>query len=223
MYTTFHLVSLIIHITSGTLALFIGFLLLFRKKGTAFHKKAGFLFAILMAFIFITGVIGVIIFKRNLFLLVITVLAGYNTYSGIRIVKVKSNGLYYKDTLVMVAAVFTTLYFLYYLKRVGFYWDPVIIYSTVGYLFLVILYDVCRYLIPKSRYGNIWIYEHSCKMISALSGLFSAFVGTVLPDQKPYSQILPSLLMTFVMIFFVVKLYRNSNNKNEKLISNMQE
>lgn len=214
MYTTFHQANIIIHIVCGSLALLTGFVLLLRKKGTLFHKKKGVLFAVLMVFIFITGMIGVIVFKRNLFLLVITILAGYNTYSGIRIVKIKTNVLYDQDVLVMVAAVCTTLYFLYYLKSVGFYWDPMIIYSTVGYLFLIILYDVCRYFIPKLRYGDIWIYEHSCKMISALSGLLSAFIGTVLPDYKPYSQIVPSLFMTFVMMFFVIKLYNEYRQRN---------
>ncbi|SHK39262.1 DUF2306 domain-containing protein [Chryseobacterium polytrichastri] len=214
MDTLFHTVSIIIHVFCGILALLIGFTLLVKKKGTLFHKKAGLWFAVLMVFIFITGVAGVIIFKRNMFLLVITVLAGYNTYSGIRIVRIKSNVRYWKDIFAMIAAVITTVYFLFYLHSIGFYWDPVIIYSTVGYLFLVILYDISRYFIPKSRYGNLWIYEHSCKMISALSGLLSAFIGTILPHYKPYSQIMPSLLMTLVMIFFVIKLFTMHRQKD---------
>lgn len=214
MDANFHFLNIMIHVVSGTLALLIGSIILIRKKGTLFHKKAGFWFAVLMACIFITGVAGVIIFKRNLFLLVITVLVGYNTYSGIRIVKIKSNVLYGKDILAMIAAVAITLYFLYYLQSVGLYWNPVIIYSTVGYLFLVILYDIGRYCIPEKRYQNLWLYEHSCKLISALGGLFSAFAGTVLPQYKPYSQILPSLVMTLVMIFFVIKLYREQKQRN---------
>jgi uncharacterized membrane protein len=206
----FHSANIIIHVICGTLALLTGFLLLLKRKGTLFHRKAGLLFIFFMILIVVTGIIGVIVFQRNLFLLVITVLAGYNTYSGFRIVKMKSNIFYLKDLLVMTAAVLITLFFLYYLKSIGFYWDPVVIYSTVGYLFLVIFYDGCRYLIPKSRYGNLWMYEHSCKMISALSGLLSAFIGTILPNYKPYSQILPSLLMTFVMVFFIVKIYRTN-------------
>jgi hypothetical protein len=203
-----------VHVASGTLALLIGFIVLLRKKGTLFHKKAGFWFAVLMVCIVVTGIVGVIIFKRNLFLLVITVLVGYNTYSGIRIVKIKSNVLYGRDILVMIAAVAITLYFLYYLQSIGLYWNPVIIYSTVDYLFAVILYDVGRYFIPKNRYQNLWVYEHSCKLISALGGLVSAFAGTILPQYKPYSQILPSLVMTLVMIFFVIKLYREHKQRN---------
>lgn len=214
MDSNFHLTNIVIHIISGITGLFIGFLLLFKKKGTLFHKKFGKMFVFFMVLIVVTGILGVIIFKRNLFLLVITVLAGYNTYSGVRIVKMKSNILYLKDILVIIAVIVITLFFLYYLKSIDFYWNPIVIYSTVGYLFLVIFYDAIRYLIPKPKYGNLWMYEHSCKMISALSGLLSAFIGTVLPDYKPYSQILPSLLMTFVMIIFMIQIYRRSRKLN---------
>ena len=207
MNADFHLTNIVIHVVSGTAALMIGFLLLFKRKGTLFHKKAGAIFVFFMVLIVVTGILGVIVFKRNLFLLVITVLAGYNTYSGVRIMKLKSNTFYVRDTLVMIIAIVTTLFFLYYLKSIGFYWNPVVIYSTVGYLFLVIFYDVIRYLIPKSKYGNLWMYEHSSKMISALSGLLSAFIGTILPGYKPYSQIFPSVLMTFVMVFFIIQIY----------------
>lgn len=214
MDSNFHLANIVIHIISGIAGLLIGFLILFKKKGTAFHKKAGKMFVFFMVLIVITGVLGVVIFKRNLFLLVITVLVGYNTYSGVRIVKMKSNILYLKDILVIITAIVITLFFLYYLKSIDFYWNPIVIYSTVGYLFLVIFYDLIRYVIPKTKYGSLWMYEHSCKMISALSGLLSAFIGTILPDYKPYSQILPSLLMTSVMIIFIILIYKGRRKMN---------
>ncbi|WEK70935.1 MAG: hypothetical protein P0Y62_05110 [Candidatus Chryseobacterium colombiense] len=205
MNTIFHSVNIIIHIIAGSIALILGFIILFKPKGTVWHKKAGKIFTFAMIFVIITGILGVVIFKRNLFLLVITLLAGYNTYSGFRIVKEKSNVFYWKDVLVMIISVLTTLFFLYYLQSVGFYWNSVVIYSAVGYLFMVIGYDIFRYYIPQSKYGKLWLYEHLAKMMSALGGLFSAFVGTILPDYKPYSQILPSLLMTLLIVFFIIK------------------
>ncbi len=47
-----------------------------------------------------------------------------------------------------------------------------------------------------------------------MGALLSAFVGTLLPDYKPYSQILPSLLMTLLMIFFNIKIYIRLKKKN---------
>lgn len=217
MDTPLHLSNIIIHVISGTLALMAGFLILFQTKGTRMHIKLGYCFICCMVVVVTTGAFGVIVFKRNLFLLLITVLAAYNTYSGFRILKEKSNRFYWKDLLAMSGALTIALLFIYYLKLIGFYWNPVVIYSGVGYLLLVVSYDVFRYCIPVSRYGNLWRYEHSSKMISAMGALLSAFVGTLLPDYKPYSQILPSLVMILIMIFFNIKIYIRLKKQDVRL------
>ncbi|MGG7469466.1 DUF2306 domain-containing protein [Chryseobacterium arthrosphaerae] len=214
MDTTLHLTNIIIHVITGSIALIAGFVILFKTKGTPLHRKLGYLFMGCMVIVVTTGAFGVIVFKRNLFLLLITILAGYNTYSGFRIIREKTNRFYIKDFFAMLAAFTMAVVFIYYLRFIGFYWDPVIIFSGVGYLLLVISYDILRYFIPSSRYGNVWRYEHSSKMISALGALFSAFTGTLLPDYKPYSQILPSLLMTLIMILFNIKIYRRLKKKS---------
>lgn len=207
MDTSLHLSNIIVHVISGTIALIVGFLILLKTKGTPLHIKLGYLFIYCMIVVVTTGAFGVIVFKRNLFLLLITVLAAYNTYSGFRVLKEKSNRFYIKDLLVMLGALTIALVFVYYLNFIGFYWNPVVIYSGVGYLLLVVSYDVFRYCIPAARYGNLWRYEHSSKMISAMGALLSAFIGTLLPDYKPYSQILPSLFMILILIFFNIKIY----------------
>lgn len=213
MGTIFHSANIIVHIIAGSIALILGFIILIKTKGTKWHKKAGWLFTICMIFIVATGFLGVIIFKRNMFLLIITMLAGYNTYSGLRVVKEKSNTFHFLDLMMIIISVVITLVFLFYLKSIGFYWNPAVIYSTVGYLFMIITYDLFRYFIPKLKYGNLWIYEHIAKMMSALGGIFSAFVGTVFPNYKPYSQILPSALMTLLIIFFIIKVYFHHHKK----------
>ncbi|WP_347218914.1 hypothetical protein [Chryseobacterium sp.] len=214
MDTPLHVSNIIVHVISGTIALIVGFLILIKTKGTPLHVKLGYFFVYCMIVVVTTGAFGVIVFKRNLFLLLITILAAYNTYSGFRILKEKSNRFYAKDLLAMLSALAIALVFIYYLKFIGFYWNPVVIYSGVGYLLLVVSYDVIRYCIPIARYGNLWRYEHSSKMISAMGALLSAFVGTLLPDYKPYSQILPSLLMTLIMIFFNIKIYFRLKKQN---------
>ncbi len=210
-----HSANIITHITTGIFALIIGFVILVKKKGTVVHQKLGRWFVYAVVLVISSGTTGVLIFKRNLFLLVITILVGYNTYSGIRNIKTKTNEFSAIDLLIMIIAIFITFYFIYHLNVIGFYWNPIIIYATVGYLFSVIAYDLFRYCIPKSKYGNLWLYEHSCKMISALGGLLSAFVGTVLPDYKPYSQFLPSILMTVVMIGFLINIKQKLKNKQK--------
>jgi len=86
-------------------------------------------------------------------------------------------------------------------------WSPVIIYSTVGYLILAVAYDLGRYLINKKAYQKFWLYEHILKLISAFSGLLSAFTGTVFPQYQPYSQFLPSVLGSFIALYFMFEVW----------------
>jgi hypothetical protein len=130
-------------------------------------------------------------------------------YSGYRIVRLKNNRPHVVDLVAAIITLVSSLYFLYYLSRIGMIWSPVVIYSTVGYLFLVIAYDLARYLIPAGYYRNGWLYEHIVKMVSAFSGLLSAFSGTVFPQFQPYSQILPSVLGTTIYIGFIIYCYRS--------------
>jgi len=108
------------------------------------------------------------------------------------------------DVLVAFMALLSVLYFLYYFKKIGMIWTPVIIYSTVGALLLVITYDFLRYLIPVSSYKKVWVCEHIYKMVGAFSALLAAFTGTVFSAYQPYSQILPSFFGIVLQISFII-------------------
>lgn len=206
----FHQVNIIFHVAAGTTALFLGISILILKKGTPRHKKLGRIFLGLMAIVICTGLLGVLAFGRNNFLLVLTLLSGYNAFSGYRIIKSRSNKPKILDIIIALVTLTSGLYFLYYIKSFGMIWDPVVIYSTLGALFLTIAYDLFRYLIPKATYGKLWLYEHIYKLTSSLTALFSAFVGTVLPNFQPFSQILPSAIGTVIAIGFIIYFYRRS-------------
>jgi hypothetical protein len=47
-------------------------------------------------------------------------------------------------------------------------------------------------------------------MISAFSGLLSAFTGTVFPQYQPYSQFLPSVLGSLAAIGFMAAEWKKS-------------
>ena len=89
-------------------------------------------------------------------------------------------------------------------------WSPIVIYSTVGALVFVIIYDLIKYLIPAKVYNRnrIWLYEHIYKMTSAFSALLAAFVGTVFEEYQPHSQYLPSALGMLIIFGFMVYTYR---------------
>jgi hypothetical protein len=198
-----HKANIVLHILAGTSALLIGIAILWAKKGNRWHVKTGKIFLYLLAIVIFTALFGVFTFGRNTFLLVITILSGYQGFSGYRILKTKSNAVHWIDILAGIVSLAVVSYFLYYFQKIGFYWAPVIIYSTVGTLILFIMYDFLKYFIPKSTYKNLWLYEHIIKMIGAFSALLAAFSGTVFSDYKPWSQILPSVLGVALQIGFV--------------------
>jgi len=214
-YSFAHLSNIWIHITAGSLALFLGLLALTTKKGGRWHKKSGNLFLNFLVVVIVTGLIGVFVFKRNTFLLIITVLSAYYGFSGYRILKTKNNRPKGIDIAVALLALISVFYFLYYFKSVGMYWSPIIVYSTVGALLAIIAYDVIRYFIPRKNYGTLWLYEHIFKMIGAFTALLSAFTGTVFEKHQPYSQFLPSVFGTLLQIGFIAYYITNSQKISE--------
>jgi hypothetical protein len=202
--STSHIINIVIHVIAGSSALIIAVIALIAVKGKKLHRLAGRLFLVFISIVILTGLIGVFIFGRNTFLLVITVLSGYMAFSGFRVLKTKSNKPKLIDITVALLALASVSYFLYYFKSIGMIWSPVIIYSTVGYLIFIITYDLARYFITAKAYGNLWIYEHILKMTGAFSALLSAFTGTVFPQYQPYSQFIPSVLGSLITICFMI-------------------
>lgn len=212
-FTLAHKINIIIHVFAGSTALIVGILILIAKKGRKLHRRLGRIFLVLVAIVIGTGLLGVFAFGRNSFLVVLTLLSAYYAYSGYRISKTKKNVVQLIDVFVALVSVSSGIYFIYFLKSIGMMWSPVTIYATVGALFLIVTYDFLRYLIPAKRYKNIWLYEHIYKMIGAFTALFAAFVGTVFPNYKPYSQVLPSVFGSLLAIGFMVWQYRKGRTK----------
>ncbi|MDN5212895.1 hypothetical protein QQ020_12590 [Fulvivirgaceae bacterium BMA12] len=206
-----HYTNIVTHVIAGSIALVLGVLALTTRKGGKKHTRVGKLFLFFLTVVILTGLIGVFVFGRNIFLLVITVLSGYFGFSGYRTLQTKSNRPKVIDVSAAVIALITVFYFLYYFKSIGMIWSPIIIYSTVGTLLLVVAYDFIRYLLPEKGYKSLWLYEHIFKMIGAFSALLSAFTGTVFKDYQPYSQFLPSVFGTLLQIGFIVYYYGKGN------------
>ena len=164
-YTLPHQANILIHVLSGSLALIMGVLAMVTRKGSNAHTRSGRIFLFLVTLVIATGLIGVFVFKVNGFLLVITLLSGYEAFSGYRVLKSKTNTPKTLDIIVALTALASGIYFLYYLKSIGMFWSPIIIYSTIGSLFLLISYDFLRYLIPTNQYKGIWLYEHILSLI----------------------------------------------------------
>ncbi len=208
---TLHKTNILIHIICGSTALILGIIALLVNKGKRIHKQVGKVFLTLLTVVIFTGLLGVFVFGRNSFLLVVTALSGYYGFSGYRVIQTKSNEPNLLDICVAIISVSTVIFFLYYFKKIGMIWKPVVIYSTVGAILSIIAYDLLKYFIPKTKYKRLWFYEHIYKMIGAFIALLSAFSGTVFYAYQPYSQILPSVIGTILQIGFISYYYRKHN------------
>jgi len=205
-----HKSNIIVHIITGFIALLLGFVALFTIKGSKVHNKSGNYFLGFMSIVILTGLIGVFVYKRNTVLLVITVLTGYVSFSGYRILLLKSNVPKIIDMSVALISLAVLVYFLYYFQAIGMFWSPIVTYSGAGALFFIVCYDFFRYLIPRVKYKKhrIWVYEHIYKMTSAVFGLLAAFVGNVFDKYQPHSQYLPSVLGMMIIFGFIIYVYR---------------
>lgn len=202
---TFHSTNIILHVITGTLGLLLGVIAIASRKGGKLHVKSGKWFLKLLTVVCLTGLLGIFVFKRNSFLIVITLLSAYQGFSGYRVLQTKSNQFYWIDFMAALITISSCFYFLYYFQSIGMFWSPIITYSTIGWLSAVILYDFLRYFIPKHRYKQLWLKEHILKMIAAWSALFSAFTGTVLEEFQPHSQYLPSVIGNILIVYFLIK------------------
>ena len=69
---TLHSINIIIHVLAGVIALLLGFIAIGIRKGSKNHTRSGSLFWKITAIVIVTGLLGVFVFHRNTFLLVIT-------------------------------------------------------------------------------------------------------------------------------------------------------
>ena len=200
-----HTINIIIHVLAGILALATGFIAISTIKGGQKHIRFGGYFIKMISVVIITGLIGVLIYQRNSFLLVITLLSGYNAFSGWRVIRLAGHRPTSIDYIIPVLVFASGIYYVYYIRSISLYWSPVIIYSTLGALAMITIYDLSRFFMPVKTLRKKMRYEHIYKMISALTGLTSAFIGTVLPHYQPYSQILPSVIgLVFIIITLIL-------------------
>ena len=213
-FSTFHQANIITHVSAGSIALLLGGAALIAHKRRVLHKKIGKIFLIFLSIVILTGFFGVFVFGRNTFLVVITALSGYNGFSGYRTLQTKSNEPKWLDIIVAIATLATVFYFLYYMKSIGMIWKPIVIYSTVGGLIVLVGFDFLRYLIPREKYKNMWLYEHIYKMIGAFSALLAAFSGSVFSNYQPYSQLLPPLFGFILYTGFIGYYYQKLNPKS---------
>ena len=207
--STANLINIVIHIVAGTLGLGIGFVLLAKVKGDANHKKWGRIFAYCAIIVCVSAAVGVIFFRFMPLFAVLTVLVLYQVISGWRAVKTKKSGLQAFDAIWTLLTIVGSIALVPTLIANINLTSPSVLYSTLGALGIVLAYDTIRWFFPKHWHQTLWQYEHLYKILSTLFGMLSAFVGNVIRFGQPWSQMLPSLIGSILILWFFIKIYRN--------------
>ncbi|UFH51946.1 hypothetical protein [Spirosoma sp. KNUC1025] len=206
---TLHTLNIFTHILFGTLALIVGLITLFYQNWPQRHIRYGRYFLYMLTVVVATACIGIILFRSNPFLLMLTLLGGYVGYSGYRAVRLREQRASGTDMLIAISTLVAGGIYIRTMQLAGGSWSPVVVYSTMLALVMVAGYDLLKYVWLYNRLKTWWLYEHIYKMMSAYSAILSAFSGTVLAHYKPYSQILPSLICIWAIVYFIWKRVRN--------------
>ncbi|MFD2933769.1 hypothetical protein [Spirosoma flavum] len=205
---TLHTANIIIHVFFGTIGLLIGLVALFYQNRPQQHIRYGRYFMYSLSIVVVSAFVGILFFRSNPFLLILTVLAGYVGYSGYRAVRLRDRQTSTFDVLLAISVVVVGGLYLRSMQVAGGNWSPAVVYPTLSALVLVAGYDLVKHFWLFTRLRTWWLYEHIYKMMSAYSALASAFAGTVFPQYKPYSQILPSAVGLSIIAYFIWKRVR---------------
>gem|GEM_PF-197372 len=193
-----HQINIYTHIIAGSLALVIGLIPFFTKKGSSIHQRYGRYFLYLMGVTILTATLGVLFFRSRPFLTIVTLQSAYMSFAGYRILKTKTKGPERIDLIATLFLVTMAGRFLFLIGTRGAVWHQSVVVYLLGFLFAVAAYDILRHF--KPQLAKYWLLEHIFKMTSAYIALFSAFAGTVLSAWQPYSQIIPSAMGTVWII-----------------------
>jgi len=216
---TLHLFNLTLHVGAGLVGIGLGLAMLLRTKGTEWHRRRGRQFVACVLVVTGTAALGSAMFRFMPMFVVLTVLTLYQVVSGWRAVRNKQAGPGAFDAAWTAAAIVATIVLLPILLSAPARGNsqPIVVLATLGALAFIPSYDAVRWLMPRRWFATLWIYEHVYKLVSSLAALLSAFAGNVVQWGQPWSQILPSVLGTLVIVYFFVRLARGSARFVERL------
>jgi uncharacterized membrane protein len=216
--TISHTTNIALHILIGASGILIGLVILFSVKGDAMHRQRGRWFLLAVGGVVATAVLGLSLFRYMPVFAVLTVVVGYQTFSGLRAIRNKARGPQAIDALatalatLLLAAVAYTLF----VAPVGQAGAPsfALKMAAVSGGVILLTYDIARWTFPRHWHTTLWQYEHTYKMIASLSGLVSAVSGNVIRVGQPWSQLLPILFFVVVIAVEFWKIARKNRAVN---------
>lgn len=205
----FHTLNIIAHITTGSLAILAGLLILSRPKGDKAHRVTGRVTLALATLCVSTALIGAFIFRGKLDLMGASLIISYNLWAGMRALKLRDNGRRTAD-LVPAIGVFILGVGLVALSQFTerLNWPLTLVYSIAGSLLTFGAWDMVRTLLP-SRW-RLWLNpaEHAFRMTGLIGALASVAAATLAPS--PYVALGVSGVVTLIAFVFAFRAARKA-------------
>ena len=197
----FHTLNIITHITTGSLAILAGAIVLARRKGDAAHRMTGWITLSLAILCVSTALIGAFLFRGKLDLMGASIVISYNLWAGVRALKLKDNGRRAAD-LVPAILVFLSGAGLFTLSQVTgrLNWQPALVYATAGSLLTYGGWDMLRTLLPLRWRAWLNPAEHAFRMAGLIAALVSVAAATLMPS--PYVALGTSAVGSVIALVF---------------------
>ncbi|AQR62098.1 hypothetical protein BZG35_10920 [Brevundimonas sp. LM2] len=199
-----HQLNVASHVGTGALALLIGLVPLFSRKGGPLHRWSGRATVGLGAVVLASAVIADVLFDPPAPLVAATLSAGYQYLSGLRTLALKRAGPGWPDVALALTGLGLVTLLGLHMGSGTASWPPAIGYATIGFIATVIVYDLSRHLWIGLWRRQVRPLDHGVKMIGFYFAMLSARAGNLLEQWQPLSQVLPSAIGMVAMVGFVV-------------------
>ena len=199
-----HQLNVASHVGTGALALLIGLVPLFSRKGGPLHRWSGRATIGLGAVVLASAVIADVLFDPPAPLVAATLSAGYQYLSGLRTLALKRAGPGWPDVALALTGLGLVALLGLHMGSGTASWPPAIGYATIGFIATVIAYDLSRHLWIGVWRRSVRPLDHGVKMIGFYFAMLSAGAGNLLEQWQPLSQVLPSAIGMVAMVGFVV-------------------
>ena len=192
------------HIVCGSTALLIGMLLIFMKKGTAFHVKAGRVYFYAMCFVCASAT-ALCLIKPNTFLLLIAIFSFYFCFMGRQTAKNKN--LY-------PTPLYWALLVLFIITGIFMVFSGKIILMVFSVLIFSNSYSDLRLYLNKDKVDHTkWKLRHIGYMLGSYIATFTAFLVNAVHFSYPLIGWLGPTVLGVPLIIYWIRKERLAANK----------
>lgn len=201
-YLPLHMLNILIHVGSGSIAIGLGIAQLMTRKGGLAHAWIGRVYLTLYVVVIATAVIGSFAFGFRAFLAALTLSAAYWLISGLRVLVIRTRGPELFDQAASLAFIAGAGLLMIAMNAFPEQSTPAA-WIALAHLTLLCLYDLARMIGGHAWLQRSWLNEHIYKMIGSHGAMISAAGGNLFLSLQPWSIVLPSSLSVAIIALFI--------------------